>query len=129
MRPVTLITGASAGIGTALAYEFARHGHELLLIARREQRLAELADAIAAQGHTLVIYMGATEAAAVRDRLLDAGTAPTTPVAIVENGTRPDERVSRSGFMRLPPAYGRHARPPHARRLPCADDHAAACGR
>jgi len=28
-----------------------RHGHELLLIARREQRLAELADAIAAQGH------------------------------------------------------------------------------
>jgi uroporphyrin-III C-methyltransferase / precorrin-2 dehydrogenase / sirohydrochlorin ferrochelatase len=50
--------------------------------------------ALAAQGHTLVIYMGATEAAAVRDRLLDAGTAPTTPVAIVENGTRPNERVS-----------------------------------
>ena len=39
MRPVTLITGASAGIGTALAHEFARHGHELLLIARREPRL------------------------------------------------------------------------------------------
>jgi uroporphyrin-III C-methyltransferase/precorrin-2 dehydrogenase/sirohydrochlorin ferrochelatase len=30
----------------------------------------------------------------VRDRLLDAGAAPDTPVAIVENGTRPDERVS-----------------------------------
>jgi uroporphyrin-III C-methyltransferase/precorrin-2 dehydrogenase/sirohydrochlorin ferrochelatase len=45
-------------------------------------------------GHTLAIYMGATEAASVRDRLLDAGAAPTTPVAIVENGTRPDERVS-----------------------------------
>lgn len=51
MRPVTLITGASAGIGRALAHVFAQHGHELLLIARREQRLAELADAIAAQGH------------------------------------------------------------------------------
>jgi len=51
MRPVTLITGASAGIGSALAHVFARHGHELLLIARREQMLAELADAIAAQGH------------------------------------------------------------------------------
>ena len=50
--------------------------------------------ALAAHGHTLAIYMGATEAASVRDRLLDAGTAPTTPVAIVENGTRPDERVS-----------------------------------
>ena len=49
---------------------------------------------LAAQGHTLAIYMGATEAASVRDRLLHAGAAPTTPVAIVENGTRPDERVS-----------------------------------
>ncbi|HSI00226.1 MAG TPA: siroheme synthase CysG, partial [Reyranella sp.] len=49
---------------------------------------------LAAAGHTLAIYMGAAEAAAVRDRLLDAGAAPTTPVAIVENGTRPDQRVS-----------------------------------
>ena len=44
-RPVTLITGASAGIGAALARMFARNGHELLLVARREQRLVELADA------------------------------------------------------------------------------------
>jgi uroporphyrin-III C-methyltransferase/precorrin-2 dehydrogenase/sirohydrochlorin ferrochelatase len=50
--------------------------------------------ALAAQGHTLAIYMGATEAASVRDRLLGAGANPGTPVAIVENGTRPDERVS-----------------------------------
>ena len=49
---------------------------------------------LAAQGHTLAIYMGATEAASVRDRLLGAGADPNTPVAIVENGTRPDERVS-----------------------------------
>src|SRR5262249_28917091 len=51
MRPVTLITGASAGIGTALAHVFAKRGHELVLVARREQRLAELASAIMAQGH------------------------------------------------------------------------------
>src|SRR5262249_32097953 len=50
MRPVTLITGASAGIGPALAHEFAAHGHELVLVARREERLVRLADAIAAQG-------------------------------------------------------------------------------
>jgi uroporphyrin-III C-methyltransferase/precorrin-2 dehydrogenase/sirohydrochlorin ferrochelatase len=50
--------------------------------------------ALAAQGHTLAIYMGATEAASVRDRLLGAGASPSTPAAIVENGTRPDERVS-----------------------------------
>ena len=40
-RPVTLITGASAGIGAALARTFARNGHELML----------LADEIVALGH------------------------------------------------------------------------------
>ena len=50
-RPVALITGASAGIGAALARTFAGNGHELLLVARREQRLHELADEIAALGH------------------------------------------------------------------------------
>jgi hypothetical protein len=50
LRPVTLITGASAGIGVALAREFARHGHALALVARRKERLNELADEIAATG-------------------------------------------------------------------------------
>jgi len=49
-RPVTVITGASAGIGAELARVFARHHHELLLVARRESRLASLADEIAATG-------------------------------------------------------------------------------
>ena len=49
-RPVTLITGASAGIGEALAKVFAAHGHELVLVARREQALDRIADGIAATG-------------------------------------------------------------------------------
>jgi short-subunit dehydrogenase len=50
-RPVTLITGASSGIGAALAREFAAHGHETFLVARREDRLRTLADSIVAAGH------------------------------------------------------------------------------
>jgi len=49
-RAVTVITGASAGIGMALARVFARNGHELALIARREDRLQALAAEIEATG-------------------------------------------------------------------------------
>ncbi len=37
-----VITGASAGIGRALAETFARHGHAALVVARREARLVAL---------------------------------------------------------------------------------------
>jgi short-subunit dehydrogenase len=50
--PVTLITGASAGIGAALAAVFAEHGHALVLTARREAQLAAVADAIEGAGRT-----------------------------------------------------------------------------
>ena len=40
--PAALITGASSGIGSALAQVFARHGHGLVLVARDEGRLNEL---------------------------------------------------------------------------------------
>jgi NAD(P)-dependent dehydrogenase (short-subunit alcohol dehydrogenase family) len=39
----TLITGASTGIGLELAREFASHGHPVILVARNEPRLNEVA--------------------------------------------------------------------------------------
>lgn len=42
-RPAALITGASSGIGQALAIQFAKHGHDVILVARNQQRLSELA--------------------------------------------------------------------------------------
>jgi short-subunit dehydrogenase len=47
---VTLITGASAGIGTELARVFASNGHRVVLVARRANRLSTLANEIVASG-------------------------------------------------------------------------------
>ncbi|MDP3800778.1 siroheme synthase CysG [Brevundimonas sp.] len=49
--------------------------------------------ALAAPNHTLAVYMGVAGATAVQAGLLKAGRAPGTPVAVIENGSRPDQRV------------------------------------
>lgn len=48
---------------------------------------------LAGPNQTLAIYMGTDRAGQTAASLIAAGRAPSTPVAIVENGSRPDERV------------------------------------
>lgn len=48
---------------------------------------------LAAPNHTLAVYMGAGQAALIEAGLLGAGRDPATPVAVVENGSRPDQRT------------------------------------
>ncbi|MBD3836664.1 siroheme synthase CysG [Brevundimonas sp.] len=48
---------------------------------------------LAAPNHTLAIYMGVDRAEETAAKLMQAGREGATPVAIVENGSRPDERV------------------------------------
>lgn len=95
-RPITLITGASAGIGAALARTFARNGHDLLLIARREQRLVELADAIAASGHRRPEYLSVDLQR--HDAAADIGAA------MERLGVEPEVVVNNAGFGLLGPA-------------------------
>jgi short-subunit dehydrogenase len=67
-----LVTGASSGIGRALAIELARHGVDLVLLARREDRLAEVAQEISALGRRALLVAGDVTDATVRQRALDA---------------------------------------------------------
>lgn len=93
-RPLTLITGASSGIGAALAQRFARHGGHVVLVARRKDKLAEVAATILAAGGSAEAYAcDVTDGDAVRacvaetvrrhggiDRLiLNAGGGGRTP--------------------------------------------------
>ena len=43
-KPYALITGASKGIGKSIAYELAKQGYPLLLVARSEAELKALSD-------------------------------------------------------------------------------------
>jgi uncharacterized protein len=89
-RPVTLITGASAGIGAALAHEFAAHGHELVLVARREHALGALADAIAAKG--------ANRPTVLRADLARADAVQGIAEALDQRGLEPDVVVNNAAF-------------------------------
>lgn len=51
-RPVALITGASVGIGYELAKEFAKGGYDLILVARTEEKLRQVADEMKPLGAT-----------------------------------------------------------------------------
>ena len=73
-----LITGASAGLGTQLARLFAADGHDLVLVARRRDKLEELAAQLrAAHGiHTTVIAADLTDSTApvrVHEEVTQAG--------------------------------------------------------
>lgn len=53
---VALVTGASSGIGEATAHELARHGAAVFLVARRMDRLEQLAEQIRTSGGTAVAF-------------------------------------------------------------------------
>lgn len=67
-RRTALITGASAGIGEAFADVFAAEGFDVVLVARREERLRALADRLSREhgvmAHVIVADLGDRDASA-----------------------------------------------------------------
>jgi uncharacterized protein len=57
-KETALITGAGSGIGLALAHEFARHGHPLVLTSRVASEIEAIAAQISAQYHVKVGAIG-----------------------------------------------------------------------
>jgi uncharacterized protein len=87
---VTLITGASAGIGTELARVFASNGHRVALVARRADRLKTLADELGAKGGAAPIVI------ACDLQQTDAGDRIAQ--ALTEAGVEVEYLVNNAGF-------------------------------
>ena len=87
---VTLITGASAGIGTELARVFASNGHRVALVARRADRLAALAGEITASGGTAPVVIPCD--------LEQGDAADKIAAALAAAGVEVDYLVNNAGF-------------------------------
>lgn len=69
-----LITGASSGIGEAIALELGQRGYQLILVARRTDRLHALAASLSTKAHVLPTDLSSrTERAALPERVAELG--------------------------------------------------------
>lgn len=85
---VALVTGASSGIGEQFARQLAQRGYRVALVARREERLAKLADELGGSDRALTIAadLGIPED---RDRIA---------ASLDERGARVEVLVNNAGF-------------------------------
>ena len=105
--PVAVVPGVSAANGAAAAAGIAlthRDASSIVsFVAGQCKGLAEQDWAgLAGKGRTLVIYMGIKTAPQIAEKLMADGLAPDMPVAVIENGARPDMRVLRAPLAGLP---------------------------
>jgi short-subunit dehydrogenase len=92
IRPLALVTGASRGIGAALAHELARDGHDLVLASRSGAEMEALAGELATHGaHSVVIPCDLSRPRAASD-LADA---------VAARGLVIDVLVANAGFGAL----------------------------
>jgi short-subunit dehydrogenase len=85
-----MITGASDGIGAALALQFGKHGHDMVLVARREQQLNSVAAAILAAG--------GKQAAIIPIDLVRSDAADRIAEELKARGLEPNYVVNSAGF-------------------------------
>lgn len=89
-KGTALITGAGSGIGLALAHEFARHGHPLVLTSRVESEIQAIAQQMSAQYHVKVGAIGGD--------LIDSATAKRIFDAVEREKATVDILVNNAGL-------------------------------
>jgi len=109
---ITAALGCAAAAGIPLTHRDLSHGVTLVSGHLKDDEDALYWAGRAKFGETVVVYMGRSQAAAIRDRLLQAGVAASMPVALIENGTRPDQTVTAGSLKQLPLLAQQHGTGP-----------------
>jgi uroporphyrin-III C-methyltransferase/precorrin-2 dehydrogenase/sirohydrochlorin ferrochelatase len=100
---ITAASAAVAAIGQSLTRR-GRNGSVRLLTGHDVQGFAEHDwRTLARPGEVAAIYMGKKAARFVQGRLLMHGASPATPVTVIENASRPDQRVLATSLAELEP--------------------------
>lgn len=89
---ITAATGCSSYAGIPLTHRGIVQGCTFVT-AHAEKELSIKWQALATLDHTLVFYMGLSKAALIKTELIQAGLDKQTPVAFIENGCCPEQRV------------------------------------
>ncbi len=99
------ITAASASVA-AIGQSLTKRGRNSAVRLLTGHDMKGFADhdwaALARRGEVAAIYMGKTSARFVQGRLIMPGAARATPVTVVENASRPDQRILPSTLDTLP---------------------------
>jgi uroporphyrin-III C-methyltransferase/precorrin-2 dehydrogenase/sirohydrochlorin ferrochelatase len=105
---ITAAMGCAAATGLPLTYRDLSES-VVFVTAHGKDQLAKLDwHLLAGTRQTVALYMGVGRAEEVRSRLLRHGRSSGTPVAIVENGTTPDQFVAVGTLARLPELLDEH---------------------
>jgi uroporphyrin-III C-methyltransferase/precorrin-2 dehydrogenase/sirohydrochlorin ferrochelatase len=102
-----VVPGVSAALGCAasagLPLTHRDHAHAVTFVTGRGKSGSQAPDltGLAGPGRTLAVYMGRDCAAAIAEALLVEGLDAATPVAIIENGTLPGERILKGRLSEL----------------------------
>jgi len=98
---ITAATGCAAAAGLPLTHRDYASGVTFVTGHMRNGAAEPDWAVLAATRYTLVIYMGVATAGVIGDRLVAHGMRPATPVAVIENGNRPEQIVARGTLATL----------------------------
>ncbi len=103
---VQVVPGISAAMGAAAAAQIPlTHRDSASIVSFVAGQCKGLTEqdwsGLAGKGRTLVIYMGVATSEAISEKLMADGLAPETPLAVIENASRPNMRVLRGPIAGL----------------------------